>query len=76
MTETESPATNSKQNPETWVDRYGDYLYRYALSRIHQPELAEDSEGTRYVRYYLPGSATAKAPSFIVARRGSADTST
>ena len=29
-------------NPETWVDRYGDYLYRFALSRIKDPVVAED----------------------------------
>ena len=29
-------------NPDTWVDRYGDYLYRFALVRIKDPSLAED----------------------------------
>lgn len=29
-------------NPETWVDRYGDYLYRFALSRVKDPGVAED----------------------------------
>ena len=42
MNETDSPSEMTKQNPETWVDRYGDYLYRYALSRLHEPEPAED----------------------------------
>ena len=28
--------------PDTWVDRYGDYLYRFALSRIKDPDVAED----------------------------------
>lgn len=28
--------------PDQWVDRYGDYLYAYALRRIRQPETAED----------------------------------
>lgn len=28
--------------PETWVDQFGDYLYRYALSRIQNPSIAED----------------------------------
>jgi RNA polymerase sigma-70 factor (ECF subfamily) len=27
---------------ENWVDRYGDCLYRYALSRLRRPELAAD----------------------------------
>lgn len=29
-------------DPETWVEQYGDYLYRYALSRIQDPSTAED----------------------------------
>ncbi len=33
---------NHMTDPETWVDEHGDYLYRYALSRIHDPEIAED----------------------------------
>ena len=30
------------ENPESWVDKYGDLLYRYALSRIKDPSIAED----------------------------------
>ncbi len=29
-------------NPESWVDHYGDFLYRFALSRIKDPAIAED----------------------------------
>lgn len=29
-------------NPETWLDRYGDYLYRFAVSRVRDPSAAED----------------------------------
>lgn len=29
-------------NPEAWVDRYGDYLFRFALSRVKDPGIAED----------------------------------
>jgi len=29
-------------DPETWVDRYGDSLYRYALLRLRAPDLAAD----------------------------------
>ena len=25
-----------------WVDDHGEYLYRYALVRVHKPEVAED----------------------------------
>ena len=28
--------------PEKWVDLYGDRLYRYALARVRDPEVAED----------------------------------
>lgn len=28
--------------PEKWVDEYGDYLFRFALSRLRQREAAED----------------------------------
>jgi len=29
-------------SPEQWVDDYGDYLYRCALVRVREPELAHD----------------------------------
>jgi RNA polymerase sigma-70 factor (ECF subfamily) len=29
-------------NPEKWVDRYGDYLYNYTLSRIDDRDIAQD----------------------------------
>jgi RNA polymerase sigma-70 factor (ECF subfamily) len=29
-------------DPETWVDQYGDYLYRFALSRLRDRAAAED----------------------------------
>jgi RNA polymerase sigma-70 factor (ECF subfamily) len=32
----------SPMDIENWVTRYGDYLYRFALSRVHQTSLAED----------------------------------
>jgi RNA polymerase sigma-70 factor (TIGR02943 family) len=28
--------------PESWVDEYGDYLYRFALARVGHPDAAED----------------------------------
>lgn len=28
--------------PESRVDRYGDYLYRYAFSSVHDAQAAED----------------------------------
>jgi len=29
-------------DPESWVDHYGDFLFRFALSRVKDPDLAED----------------------------------
>ena len=42
MNSHQAGGTNLKQNPEAWVDRYGDYLYHFALSRVHNPTVAED----------------------------------
>ena len=33
---------NLEQNPETWVDRHGDALYRYAMLRVRSPEAVAD----------------------------------
>ncbi|MBT8373173.1 MAG: sigma-70 family RNA polymerase sigma factor [Desulfobacterales bacterium] len=29
-------------DPESWVDQYGGFLYRFALSRVKEPAIAED----------------------------------
>ena len=29
-------------NPETWIDEYGDYLFRYAMSRLRDTTAAEE----------------------------------
>lgn len=29
-------------DPELWVDEHGDYLYRYAMMKVRNPDLAED----------------------------------
>jgi RNA polymerase sigma-70 factor (ECF subfamily) len=33
---------NQALDPETWVDQHGDALYRYALFRVHDAQVAED----------------------------------
>jgi RNA polymerase sigma-70 factor (ECF subfamily) len=38
----QSNETLEAANPENWVRLYGDYLYRYALSRLRDPSVAED----------------------------------
>ncbi len=35
-------ANNKALNPPSWVDEYGDYLYRYAVSRLRDGEAAEE----------------------------------
>jgi len=35
-------ANNKTLNPASWVDQYGDYLYRYAVSRLRDGEAAEE----------------------------------
>lgn len=32
----------SSSDPSRWLELYGDTLYRYALLRVHRPEVAED----------------------------------
>ena len=56
--------------PETWVDRYGDYLYGYAMSRLRNREAAADCvqdtfmagikslerfDGSRDIKFWLRG---------------------
>ena len=46
-------------NPETWVEDYGDYLFRYANSRLRNTNAAEEVvqetflAGVRYSEQYL-----------------------
>lgn len=42
MKNMQTETQTQRLDPEVWVDEYGDYLFRYALSRIHDPEFAED----------------------------------
>ena len=35
-------ADKSHVDPESWVDEYGDYLYRYAVSRLRDESTAQD----------------------------------
>lgn len=53
-------------NPVEWVDRHGDYLYRYALSRLRDAEASEEVvqdafvAGLRSVKQYA-GTGTERA---------------
>ena len=38
----DSEGNPPKLHPEGWVDRYADYLYNYALSRVGSEEIAKD----------------------------------
>ena len=42
MVENKDTRPSKLPDPETWVDEYGDYLYRFALSRVKDPLLAEE----------------------------------
>ncbi len=42
MTERPPRETGWRVDPGGWVDRHGDYLFRFALARLRQPEVAED----------------------------------
>jgi len=42
MTETLQQALRTATDPATWVDRHGDSLYRFALSRVRDPAVAEE----------------------------------
>lgn len=37
-----NPVKMAEANPENWVDEYGDYLYRYAKSRLRSSTAAEE----------------------------------
>jgi RNA polymerase sigma-70 factor (ECF subfamily) len=56
--------------PEQWVDQYGDYLYGFAMSRLRNPEAAQDCvqdtlmagikalerfDGSRDIKFWLRG---------------------
>src|SRR5262245_27728817 len=38
----EDSRTHPTSDPRTWVQRHGDYLYRFALSRVRRADVAED----------------------------------
>jgi RNA polymerase sigma-70 factor (ECF subfamily) len=42
MAEPHLAQKNEALEPESWLDRHGAYLYRYALTRLHQAQPAED----------------------------------
>ena len=42
MSETSNSEATQINPPETWLDLYGEYLYRYAMSRLRDPEQAAD----------------------------------
>jgi RNA polymerase sigma-70 factor (ECF subfamily) len=42
MTKKRAEINSQIENPESWVDQYGDFLYHFTLSRIKDPSIAED----------------------------------
>ena len=59
MADTPPPATD-KVNPADWLREHADYLFRYALSRLRDPEAAEEVvqetfvAGLRAIHQYSP----------------------
>jgi len=37
-----SGQASASLDPDEWVERFGDFLYRYALIRVRKPDIAED----------------------------------
>ncbi len=42
MTKPSLETTAAATDPAQWVEQHGDYLFRYALARVHRVELAEE----------------------------------
>jgi RNA polymerase sigma-70 factor (ECF subfamily) len=42
MQMTTAPKQAAQPNPASWLDRHGDFLYRYAMFRLRDPIVAED----------------------------------
>ena len=42
MSNTKSKSNDRALDPDTWLEEYGDYLFRFAMSRVYRRELAED----------------------------------
>ena len=48
--EADKPATRPEiPPPDQWVDEFGDYLYRYAMLRLHDPDRAADAVQETFV---------------------------
>src|SRR5580658_10910099 len=39
----EAQTGSSLSDPERWVDEHGDYLFKFALARLRDPQRAEDA---------------------------------
>ncbi len=54
----DDPSTNAALDPSTWVEEYGDYLFRYAYSRLRDSNSAEEVvqetflAGVRYLEQF------------------------
>ena len=42
VSSTDSCTMKNANDPHAWLNEHGDYLYRYAMSRLHAEELAQD----------------------------------
>jgi RNA polymerase sigma-70 factor (ECF subfamily) len=78
MSENEDP--HKKYETHLWVEKYGDYLYRFALMRLRDPQVAEDTvqetflaalknlhqfDGRVDVKYWLRGILRNKSVDYV-----------
>ncbi len=45
----ESESAGQKVDPATWLDEYGDYLFRFAMSRLRDNDSAEEAVQETFV---------------------------
>jgi RNA polymerase sigma-70 factor (ECF subfamily) len=65
MTGKRAEIRSKLENPESWVDQYGDFLYHFTLSRIKDPSIAEDLVQETFLaalkaRHNFQGRSTAR----------------
>ena len=39
----QNPSSTNQVDPSKWVENYGDYLFRYAVSRLRDGDAAEEA---------------------------------
>jgi len=63
MTEPQLTESNEGLDPARWLEKYGDYLYRYALTRLNRAQAAEDLVQETFLAAFQARSRFAQASS-------------